>query len=174
MLDRPGTSLPVLALLLLLPQSVYVIGDYMAVGVRFPFFRYQLTYQGIAALVNGSATDATISTITIVRELQYILTGNVGSTLGKTAIATYLWLAGLCVLVLAVVFVLSWQLLGNEIHARYPGPLILASGGLFLIWGMVQFGPLLSGASGYFVPVGFPVFMYTGYRFLRDTGEEEE
>jgi hypothetical protein len=174
MFDRPRTSLPILALLLILPQNIYVIGDYLAVGIRFPFFRYQLTFQSISGPGDGTATDVTMSTITVARELQYIFVGVIRDSLGKTAFATYIWLAGLVVLVLAAVLVISWQLLDNEIHAPYPGPLILVSGGLFLVWGMVQFGPLLYGPSGYTLPVGLPAILYTGYRFLQDAREEEE
>lgn len=174
MFDRPRTSLGILALLLLLPQSIYVIGDYLAIGVRFPFFRLQMAFQTVSGSGNSTGTDVTMSTITVARECQYIFAGIIRDFLGKTAIATYIWLAGLAVLILAAVLVASWQFLDNDGHARYPGPLILISGGLFLTWGMVQFGPLLFGPAGYSIPVGVPFLWYCGYRFMQEAKGEEE
>ena len=174
MFDRPRTSLGILALLLLLPQTIYVIGDYLAVGIRFPFFRFQLASQSVSGYGNGTAGNLTVSTITIMRELQFISTGMVGKALGKTAIATYVWLAALGVLILAAVLVISWQFLENSGHARFPGPLILVAGGLFFVWGMVQYGPLLFSSSGYSIPVGLPVFLYIGYQFIQAAKEEGE
>lgn len=174
MFDRPRTSLGILALLLLLPQSIYVIGDYLAFGIRFPFFRFQLAFQSVSGPGDGAAGNLTVSTITIMRELQFISMGFVGKVLGKTAIATYVWLAALGFLILAAVLVISWQFLDNREHAQYPGLLILVSGGLFLLWTMVQYGPLLFGPSGYSIPVGLPVFLYTGYQFIEAVKEEEE
>ena len=174
MFDRPRTSLGIVALLLLLPQTVYVIGDYLAVGIRFPFFRLQVAFQSATGQGNATAGNLTASTITIMRELQFISSGMVGKALGKTAIATYVWLAALGVLILAALLVISWQFLNNPGHARFPGPLILLAGGLFFVWGMVQYGPLLSSSSGYSIPVGLPVFLYIGYQFSKAAKEEGE
>jgi hypothetical protein len=165
MFDRPRTSLGILALLLFMPQAVFVIGDYLAIGVRFPFFRLQLAYQSV---------NPAMSFITIVRELQYIATGAVGSASGRTAIATFIWLAALVFLLLAAALVISWQLLGNFGHVRYPGPLVLGSGVLFLVWGMVQYGPLLFGTSGYSIPVGVPILWYCGWQFMQAGRGESE
>ena len=149
MFERPRTSLPVLALLLLLPQSIYVIGDYLAIGIRFPFFRYQLTMEGTGAgLGNSTLVAGKVSIITVPREFGYLTSGIIKwqTTTGQfnpTAIATLTWLAGLVVLILAAVLVISWQLLGNNEHAGFPGPLIIITGVLFLIWAMVQYRALL-------------------------------
>ncbi|MGA2935144.1 MAG: hypothetical protein ABSD81_08335 [Methanomicrobiales archaeon] len=156
-----------MVLLFILPQSIYVIGDYMAVGIRFPLFRYQLASQSISGVGNGTAGNLLMSIITVVRELQYISSGEVGGILGKTALATYIWLAGLVVLFAAAALVVSWQLLENPGHARFPGPLIIITGVLFLVWAMAQYGPLFSGPSGYSIPVGVPVLWYCGYRFIQ-------
>jgi len=172
MLEKPRTSLPVLALLLLLPQSIYVIGDYLAVGIRFPFFRFQLAFQSVSGPGNGTAANSAVSIITIIREIQYIPAGFVGSVLGKTAVATYVWLAALGILILAAVLVVSWQFLDNHEHARYLGPLILVSGALFLVWAIVQYGPLFFSTSGYSIPVGLPVTWYMGYLFIQAAKEQ--
>jgi hypothetical protein len=167
MFDRPRGSLPILAfLLLLLPQSIFVIGDYLAIGIRFPFFRYQLVMQSVDV---GGSTETTIapSIITVVRELQFVLQGIVGSPFGKTALATYIWLAGLVVLIVAAILVISWQVLDKPSHAPYPGPLLFVAGGLFILWALVQFGPLFYGPVGYSIPVGIPFLWYCGYEFMR-------
>lgn len=156
-----------MVLLFILPQSLYVIGDYMAWGIRFPLFRYQLTFQSISEVGNGTAGNVLVSIITVVRELQYISLGNVGGVLGKTALATYIWLAGLMVLFAAAALIISWHLLDNPYHAKFPGPLIIVAGVLFLVWAMVQYGPLFSGPSGYSIPIGVPILWYCGYQFMQ-------
>ena len=161
MFEKPGISYAVMALLLVLPQSIFVIGDYLAWGIRFPFFRWQDSSYGT-------------SIIPLNREIMFVLNGQVG---GRTAIATWIWLAGFLLLVAAAALVISWQFLGNRGHARYPGPLIVITGILFLAWGFVQYGPLLFGPGGYAIPVGVPVLWYCGWQFMlagkAAAGEEE-
>jgi hypothetical protein len=151
MFEKPGISYAVMALLLVLPQSIFVIGDYLAWGIRFPFFRWQDSSYGT-------------SIIPLNREIMYVMSGQIG---GRTAIATWIWLAGFLLLVAAAALVISWQFFGNRGHARYPGPLIVITGILFLAWGFVQYGPLLSGPGGYAIPVGVPVLWYCGWQFMR-------
>jgi hypothetical protein len=154
MFERPRISYIIMVLLFTLPQSLYVIGDYLAVGIRFPLFRYQYSAYGS-------------SVISVVRELQYVFGSTVGGLGSRTAIATYLWLAGLVVLFAAAALIISWHLLDNPDHARFPGPLIIITGVLFLAWAMVQFGPFFSGPSGYSVPIGVPILWYCGYQFIQ-------
>jgi hypothetical protein len=157
MFEKPRTSYAVMLLLFLLPQSLYVIGDYLAVGIRFPLFRWQ------EANIEGMRT----SIISVFRELQYIFGGNVGSPWGRTAVATYIWLAGVILLCAAACLVISWHYLDNPDHARYIGPLLFITGGLFLLWGLVQYGVFFSGPSGYFIPVGLPILLYCGWQFMQ-------
>ncbi len=167
MFERPRISYAIMVLLFILPQSLYVIGDYMAVGIRFPLFRFQLVFQSISQPDGSITTTITPSIITVVREIQFIPSGIVGSALGRTAVATYIWMAGLIVLLAAAALVISWQVLDNPDHDRYPGPLIILAGGLFIIWAVIQFGPLFSGPVGYSIPVGIPFLWYCGYQFIQ-------
>ena len=167
MFEKPRWSLLILVLLFLVPQSFFVIGDYIAIGFRFPLFRIQLVFQSIAMPSGEITTFITPSIITVVRELEFISMGAVGSSLGKTAVATYIWLAGAVLLVAAAVLVLTWQVLENPSHAPYPGPLIIAAGALFILWAMVQFGILFSGPVGYSIPIGIPFLWYCGYQFMK-------
>ena len=157
----------VMLLLLLLPQSIFVIGDYIAFGIRFPFFRLQMMLVGAPGMGNVTQPGTLVYPITIVRELQYIPRGLVGNALGKTAIATYLWFAGLLVLILAAILVLAWQYFEREDLARYPGLLVILTGVLFLLSAMAQYGPLLYGVAGYSVPIGVPILWYFGYEFVQ-------
>jgi hypothetical protein len=171
MFERPRISYAIMVLLFILPQSLYVIGDYLAVGIRFPLFRYQVLSGNQSPLGSGSSP---VSIISVIQELRYVFGGTVGGLGSKTALATYLWLAGLVVLFAAAAMILSWHLLDNPDSARYPGPLIIITGVLFLIWGMVQYGPLFSGPSGYSVPVGVPILWYCGYQFMQAAKEKGE
>jgi len=169
MFDRPSRSLPLLALLFIVPQSLFVIGDYIAVGLRFPLFRVQLVFQGITQPDGSLTTAITPSIITIIKEIQFIPSGMVGPVFGRTAVATYVWLAGLIVLLAAAALVISWQVLDNPDHSRYPGPLIFLAGGLFLVWAVIQFGVFFSGPVGYSIPVGVPFLWYSGYQLIQAT-----
>ncbi|HVN66689.1 MAG TPA: hypothetical protein VMT31_08770 [Methanomicrobiales archaeon] len=155
MFGQPRFSYTVMALLLVLPQNLYVIGDYIAWGIRFPFFRLQDS-------VYGS------SFIPIHRELVYILAGQVR---GGTVLATILWLAGVILLLAAAALVVSRHQLGYTGHARYPGPLLVTTGILFLAWAVVQYGPLLSGPGGYAIPVGVPILWFCGWQFMEEGKE---
>ena len=164
MFERPRISYVIMVLLFILPQSMYVIGDYMAVGIRFPLFRWQ---------ESGFGT----SIIPVFREVGYLSSGTLkwmtspvnstAQTYNPTAIATVIWVAGLILLLAAAVMVLSWHFLDNPEHARYPGPLIILTGVLFLVWAMVQYGPFFSGPSGFSIPVGVPILWYCGYQFIQ-------
>ncbi len=163
MFEKPRISYAVMALLFVLPQTLYTIGrdpDLLAVGIRFPLFRWQ---EGFGRT----------SIISVVRELQYIINRNVGSPWGRTAIATYIWLAGVILLFAAAALVISWHYLDNPDHARYIGPLLFITGSLFLVWGLVQYGPFFSGPSGYFIPVGVPILWYCAYQFMQDAKAEK-
>jgi hypothetical protein len=162
MFEKPRISYAIMFLLFVLPQTLYTIGRdpyILAVGIRFPLFRWQQAFGGT-------------SIISVVRELQYVINGNVGSLWGRTAIATYIWLGGVILLFAAAALVISWHYLDNPDHAGYIGPLLFITGGLFLVWGLVQYGLSFSAPSGYFIPVGLPVLWYCGYKFMQDTKEE--
>ena len=164
MFGRPRISYVVMVLLFILPQSLYVIGNYMAVGIRFPLFRYQFSEYGT-------------SFIPVNREVGFITSGIIkwtttAGTPSPTAVATLIWVSGLVVLIAAAALILSRHLLGNHAHARFVGPLIILAGVLFLIWAMVQYGPFFSGPSGYSVPVGVPILWYCGYQFMREAKGE--
>jgi len=154
MFEQPRVSYAVMALLFILPQSLYAFSGYIAWGIRFPLFRLQYSDYGS-------------SVISLFQELQYVIRGTIGGLGSRTAIATYLWLAGAVLLFAAAALIVSWHLLDNTSHARFPGPLIIITGVLFLFWGMVQFGPLFSGPSGYSIPVGVPILWYCGYQFIQ-------
>jgi hypothetical protein len=165
MLERPFTAYIIMVLLFILPQSLYTIGDYMAVGIRFPLFRYQHSVYGP-------------SFIPVTGEVGYIASGIIkwttpAGTPNPTAIASWIWLSGLAVLFAAAALILSWHLLNNPDHARFPGPLIILAGFLFLAWAMVQYGPFFSGPSGYSVPVGVPILWYCGYQFMQAAKGED-
>jgi hypothetical protein len=166
MFEQPRVSYAVMVLLFILPQSLFTIGDFMAAGIRFPLFRWQESGYGA-------------SIIPINKEIGYLSTGIIKWTtpaggINPTALATLVWVAGLVVLLGAAAMVMSWHLFSNPDHARYPGPLLLLAGALFLAWGMVQYGPLLSGPTGSSIPVGVPVLWYCAWQFMQAGRREAE
>ena len=166
MFEKPRISYAILVLLFILPQSIFVIGDFMAWGIRFPLFRFQDSPLGS-------------SVIPLNRELGYVTSGTIKWTgsyggLNPTAVAPWIWLAGVLALVAAAGMILSWHLLDNPGYAVFAGPLVILSGVIFLVWAVVQTGSPFIGPSGYSIPVGIPFLWYCGYKFMRVAKSEGE
>ncbi len=152
---------PVLSLVLLLvPLSVYVIGDWLGTGVQWALFRYQETFYGP-------------SLITVASDAGYVGSGLIT---GKTAVSFVLWDAGALVIVAACAVVLFAVAEGRERWIRYAGWGIAFSGVLFLASCIVQYGPLFSAPSGISVPFGLPLVFAVGWLLFSGdwTGDEEE
>ena len=73
-------------LLFLIPVNIYMIGDGIGAGIQWSLFRYQSTYLGI-------------SIITVLKDLNYVLTGEIA---GKTAISLTIWILGAVVLIFSL------------------------------------------------------------------------
>jgi len=144
-------------LLLCIPVNIYAFGDLICAGVQFPLFRVQYSSLGW-------------SFITIVREFEYVAGGVVG---GKTVPFTVIW--GIAVLLMtgSILSMLSWYRTGAAQAKRTGGMCIFGSAACMLIATMVYYGPAFSGATGFAVPVGVPLFLAVAWLLCVQKEEED-
>jgi hypothetical protein len=145
------------ALVFLLPLNIYVVGDWIGAGVQFSLFRYQQTYMGS-------------SMIPLLNDLNYVLSGAI---VGKSALSLLIWIAAVGSMAITLFLLIG--------HARSADPKFLNKSGIFLFVAacllvasmMLQYGPTFHGVSGFSIPVGVPLVLYTGW-WLFTAGESPE
>ena len=149
-----------LAAALLLPANIYVIGDAVGAGLRFPLFLYQDTTYGA-------------SLIPVWREISYVTSGLIG---GRSAVSILLWVFGTALLVAAIVYFAVKREEDYEVF-RKPLALLTAGGAVaYLLSCILQYGPTLYGPAGFAVPVGVPLILAVAWYIAKvgDDGDEDE
>jgi len=146
MIDRNKVPVIFGFLLFLVPQNIYVIGDRMATGIQWVLFRYQVSDLGNSLILAS-------------RDLYYVTAGILK---GVTAISTVVWLCGAVLLVAALCLLAVSALRPGARLVRPAGPVILASGILFLLADIVQYGIAFHNLHGYALPVGVPLVLVVG------------
>jgi len=154
-MNTPPRTLGLLAACPLAPLTVFLIGDGLGAGVRFPLFLYQGTVYGA-------------SIIPLWREIDYVTSGLIG---GCSALAILLWTLGVLLLIAAVaLLVVRWY----EKSQRPVALLVAAAGAAFLLSCMAQYGPLFHGPAGCCVPVGLPLIFVIAWFVWQGEDEEAE
>ena len=123
MIDRDKVPVIFGLLLFLVPQNIYVIGDRMAIGIQWALFRHQVSDLGNSLILAS-------------RDLYYVTAGILK---GATAVSTVVWLCG-AVLLVAAFCLLAISALRPARLVRPAGLVIIASGILFLLADIVQYG----------------------------------
>jgi hypothetical protein len=148
-------------LVLLIPVNIYVIGDWMATGVRWALFRYQ---QGPL----GS------SVISIGNDFQHLLSGTLQ---GRSAVILLLWIIAALLLILCLILNLATLQKQTALSFKIAALLILLSGLLFAVSDIVQYGITFHSSSGFCIPIGIPLILVIGawsYRNARDSEKYPE
>ena len=160
---RQSLLTSLLALTLILPVNVYIIGDSIGAGLQFPFLRYQETYLGT-------------NIITILRDFDYVTSGTIG---GRSALSILLWALGTALLVAAAGYLL-YHRYDSFTTIKRPLALLTAGGAVaYLLSCVAQYGPTLHGPAGFAIPVGVPLILaVAGYVMTveddDESGYEEE
>ena len=138
--DRRGAVFSVLlaAVSLVVPVSVYYIGNGIGAGVAFPLFRYQQTYLGP-------------SLITLFRDIDLVTSGAIT---GRSALVPFFWLGGVLLCCVALVFACHHVRKHSLNSRRYAGISLFAAGFAFLGGIIAQYGFSFAGSSGFAVPIG--------------------
>lgn len=141
-------SLPLICELLLfcIPLNIYCIGDYIATGIQWALFRFQISENGNSLILAS-------------RDLFYVTTGILK---GSSAISTILWIAGTVLLIAALLLLVFSTILSDARPVRPAGYLTIVSGILFLCAMLAQYGLTLHNIHGYAIPFGIPVVIVTG------------
>ena len=132
-----------IALTLILPVNVYIIGGSIGAGLQFPFLRYQETYLGT-------------NVITILRDLDYVTSGIIT---GRSALSILLWALGAALLTTAIIYLIARR---EDVYETLRKPLALLTAGgaaAYLLSCIAQYGPTLHGPAGFTVPVGVPLIL---------------
>lgn len=140
-------------LLFIIPLNIYVIGPWIGTGVQWALFRYQETSYGT-------------SFITLTRDFEYVTNGVLT---GKTAISIAFWGAGTILLIIAflAIAVMIAEDMNDKMHL--PGLLVIASGILYIVSCMAQYGPFFTGPAGISVPIGIPLILAVGWLIYSKT-----
>lgn len=157
---KPFLSPPLLlAAVLLLPTNIYVIGDAVGAGLRFPLFLYQNTTYGT-------------SLIPVWREITYATSGIIT---GRSAVSILLWVLGTALLIAAITY---FAVRREDDYETFRKPLaLLVAGGAaaYLLSCVAQYGPTLYGPAGFAVPVGVPLLLgVAGYILTVEEDDELE
>jgi len=147
-----------LALTLILPVNVYIIGDAIGAALQFSFLRYQKTYLG-----NG--------VITVLRDLDYITSGIIT---GRSALSILLWLCGTLLLTVAIIYLVARWREDYESFKKLLSLLVGGAGGAYLLSCIAQYGPTLHGSAGFSIPVGVPLILAVAAYILKAEGMDDE
>lgn len=145
-------------LLYLIPVNIYVIGDWLAVGVQWFFFRYQQSYLGN-------------SLIFFTRDLYYI---EVGLLKGRSAVAVEMGMVATVFMVFAVLILLIAYLKESGAWVKVAATVSIGGGCLFLVSDMIQYGILLNGPAGFTIPIGVPIILVCSWWMYRMKFTETE
>ena len=142
---------------LLLPASIYTIGDAVGAGIRFPLFLYQDTTYGA-------------SLIPVWQEISYVTSGLIG---GRSAVSILLWALGTALLLVAAGYLVYSR--GEAITAIRKHLALLTTGGAaaYLLSCIAQYGPTLYSPAGFAVPVGVPLILAVAVYILKVEDDDE-
>ena len=147
-----------LALTLVLPINIYIIGDAIGAALQFPFLRYQQTYLG-----NG--------VITVFRDLDYVASGIIT---GRSSLSILLRICGTLLLVAAIVYFAARRQESYDSFRTTLSLLVGGAGGAYLASCFAQYGPTLHGPAGLAIPVGVPLLFAVAVYILKAEGMDDE
>jgi len=163
--NKTQFSLPLIVQcsLFFLPVNIYIIGNWLGVGVQWSLFRYQQTYLGDSSIV-------------FYKDLFYVLNGTLT---GKSMIAAEISFTATCVIIVATILLLIANMKYNRNWEKYSAILTLSSGSLFLLSDAIQYGVFINGPAGLVIPIGLPAILFAGVLIYRgdlmvDTYEDEQ
>ena len=134
-----------------MPVQIYNIGDGFGAGIQGAFYRFQESPYGP-------------SFIPVNQDVNYVISGIYS---GKTALSILVWLIGDIILVFATIVALFGEKEPNARKIKIICSLLMASGYLFLISAMLQFGIFLHGVAGISIPFGVPLILISGWYFFK-------
>ncbi|HVN65779.1 MAG TPA: glycosyltransferase family 87 protein [Methanomicrobiales archaeon] len=158
MQDQKWTDLLLLLSCQIIPVDIYVIGNWVGVGVQFALFRVQTAI-------------GRWSFISLFRDIEFVIRGILS---GKTGAGILVWAASAIILTFALfLFFFHEDACGSggrnrgASYRKFIGLSLMGSGGLFLLSLILQYGPFFHGPAGFAIPIGAPFQLLTGYYLYR-------
>jgi hypothetical protein len=133
--------------LLIFPINIYIIGDWIGVGIQSAILNYKSTYLGT------SLTHAFL-------DLNYVMSGVVQ---GKTAMSILAWFVGFLFLMAGLIAIILERYRVGSRAGHRSGYIYYIAGFLLLISIFLQYGVLFFGPPGISIPVGIPLIFYFGW-----------
>jgi len=135
------------SLIFLILVYIYIVGNNLAAGIQWIFFRYQQSYFGDSIIV-------------FYKDLFYV---QAGLLKGRSAVAAGFEFVATIIMILAFfLFLAAYQLkTGTWIRAAAMG--VMSGGFLYLLSDVIQYGIFFHGPAGFVIPVGVPVILVTGW-----------
>ncbi|MGA2162447.1 MAG: hypothetical protein ABSG28_09700 [Methanoregula sp.] len=147
-------------ILFLIPINIFVIGDWLAIGVQWELFRYLQSYLGN-------------SFIFFTGDINFITSGAIT---GRSALATGFNVTASAFLLLVLCFLLYVYLKKSSAYFKAAAIITIIGGCLFLLSDMIQYGVLFHGPAGFTIPIGVPIILFFGgwmYRMKFPDNEQE-
>jgi len=138
-----------LLILVLIPIQIYIIGDWVGVGIQCSFLRVQ-------------NADLGRSIIFITRDINYLITGIYQ---GKSALSILLEIVAFAFLISTIILFYLEKEITMPLRKR-TGGLIILSALFFTASIMAQYGLLFNGPAGVSIPIGIPLFFIIGGWYL--------
>jgi hypothetical protein len=145
-------------LLFFVPLNIYIIGNHMANGIQWAFFRYQQSSLGN-------------SLILVYKDIHYVADSLLT---GSSAYGTIIWVSGAGLLFIALIILAIAFATDNPGLAKPAGGLTIVAGALFFIAMLVEYGPLFANEHGSSIPVGIPLVIGAGIWLLAGDFEDED
>jgi hypothetical protein len=133
--------------LFLIPVNIFVIGDWLAAGVQWIFFRYQQSFMGNSFIV-------------FIKDLYFVQEGIIR---GRSAVASEMAVAATFFMALAVFLLFTAYQRKSGTWVKAAAIVSMGGGCLYLIVDMIQYGVFFHGPAGFVIPIGVPVILVCGW-----------
>ena len=155
---KPRIAFILQCLVFCIPINIYIIGDWMGVGIQWALVRYQQSYLGS-------------SLISFTNDIAYI---NSGIIQGRTAIAFSIWALAVFLLIISFILNLLDIQKRRSTYLKNTFLITIITGLLFLLSDFVQYSTALHSAGGLCIPLGIPLIFFIGIMGFWYTDHEEK
>lgn len=145
----------------ILPLQVFIMGDFMGIGIQGAVYRYQTSGYGTYFFP-------------LTREIVFVLNG---TYYGRTALSVLLWVLGTVIMTCATVYAFLHVNDTIENYYRQVACGLIVSCGIYLGSCIAQYGLFFKGMSGISLPVGIvaiPCWIIILYYYYQPTSDQSE